>query len=198
MKFLTNDIDVDVKGLKYDSMSDDEFFNFCAENDGLRIERDSKKQIFVMAPAGYETGNLNSEIVTDLNLWNRKSKKGKVADSSAGFLLPDTSVLSPDASWTSNETLSSISKKQIKKFLPACPDFVIELKSPTDSVRYLKSKMLKWIQNGCKLAWLIIPEKEEAHIYRADGSIEIIKGFDKKLSGENILPRFELNLSILK
>lgn len=198
MKFLTNDIDVNVKGLKYDSMSDNEFFTFCAENDNLRIERDSNKQIFIMAPAGYETGNFNSEIVTDLNLWNRKFKKGKVADSSAGFLLPDTSVLSPDASWTSNERLSSISKKQIKKFLPACREFIIELKSPTDSVRYLKGKMLKWIENGCQLAWLIIPEKEEAHIYRADGSIEIIKGFNKKLSGENVLKSFELDLSILK
>jgi Uma2 family endonuclease len=198
MRFLTNDIDVDVKGLKYDSMSDNEFFNFCAENDNLRIERDSNRQIFIMAPAGYETGNFNSEIVTDLNLWNRKIKKGKVADSSAGFLLPDTSVLSPDASWTSNEALNLISKKQIKKFLPACPEFVIELKSPTDSVRYLKNKMLKWIENGCRLAWLIIPEKEEAHIYRANGSIEIVKGFDKKLSGENILTGFQLDLSILK
>jgi hypothetical protein len=72
------------------------------------------------------------------------------------------------------------------------------VKSQSDSLHYLKNKMLKWIENGCELAWLIIPEKEEAHIYRSNGSIEIIQGFDKKLSGENILPAFELDLSILK
>ena len=198
MKFLSNDIDIEVKGDRNDSMSDEEFFNFCVQNRDLRIERDCNKQIYIMAPTGFETSNFNADIVTDLNVWNRKKKKGKVSDSSGGFFLPDGSMLSPDASWTSNEKLSTVTKKQIKQFLPVCPNFIIELKSQSDSIRYLKNKMLKWIENGCELAWLIIPEKQEAHIYRSNGSIEIIKGFDKKISGENILPGFELNLSMLK
>ena len=198
MKFINSDIDIEVRGDKNDGMTDEEFFNFCVENRDLRIERDCNKQIYIMAPTGFETSNFKADIVTDLNSWNRKEKKGKVSDSSGGFSLPDSSVLSPDASWTSNEKISGVTKKQTKQFLPLCPEFIIELKSKSDSLRYLKNKMLKWIENGCELAWLIMPEKEEAHIYRADGSIEIVKGFDKKLSGKNVLPGFELDLSILK
>jgi len=198
MKILTNEIDIEVKGDKNDSMTDKEFFNFCVQNKELRIERDSNKQIYIIAPTGFEISNFNSDITAELIIWNRKVKKGKVSDSSGGFLLPDKSVLSPDASWTSNERFIGISKEQTKKFLPACPDFVIELKSPSDSIHYLKSKMLKWIENGCQLAWLIIPEKKETQIYRADGSIEIVKGFNRKISGEKVLAGFELDLSILK
>ena len=97
-----------------------------------------------------------------------------------------------------NDKWSRLSKNEKEQFPRICPDFVIDLKSKSDSLRNLKSKMLKWIENGCLLAWLIIPEKEEAHIYRADGSIEIVKGFNKKLSGEKVLTGFELDLSILK
>ena len=198
MKLSIENINIELNGTLSDHMSDDEFFHFCTENRDLRIERDCNQQIYIMAPTGFETSNFNSDINAELNFWNRKEKKGKVADSSGGFILPDSSVLSPDASWTNNEKISGVAKKQTKKFLPVCPDFVIELKSPTDSIRYLKSKMLKWIENGCELAWLINPEKQEAHIYRSNGSIEILQRFDRKLSGENVLPGFELDLNLLK
>jgi len=122
---------------------------------------------------------------------------GECFESSTGYTLPDNSVCSPDASWMPAAKWAAIPKKERQKHTNICPDFIIELKSKTDSIRYLKNKMLKWIENGCQLAWLIIPEKEEAHIYRVDGSIEIVKGFNKKLSGENILTLFTLDLRIL-
>ena len=198
MKFINSDIDIEVRGDKNDGMTDEEFFNFCVQNRDLRIERDENGQIFIMAPVNLEGGNQNGKIFGHLFAWNTIKQLGECFDSSTGYTLPDNSVRSPDASWMPIAKWIAIPKKERQKHTNVCPDFIIELKSKSDSLRYLKNKMLKWIENGCELAWLIIPEKEEAHIYRADGSIEIVKGFNKKLSGENILPGFELDLSILK
>ncbi len=198
MKVTIENININVTGNLSDDMSDEEFFHFCTQNRDLRIERDSNRQIYIMAPTGFETGGFNSDINAELNFWNRKNKNGKVFDSSTGFTLPDRAVFSPDAAWISNEKISKLTKEQRKIFAPVCPDFIVELKSKSDTIPELQNKMLKWIENGCALAWLLIPEKEEVHIYRGDGSIEIVKGFNKKLSGENILPGFQLDLSILK
>ena len=198
MIFSHEGIDIEVKGPFSDDMSDEEFFNFCIQNDNQRIERDHNRQIYIMAPTGFETGNFNSDINAELNFWNRKFKKGKVFDSSTGFTLSDSSIFSPDASWISNDRMLNLSKEEKKKFAHVCPNFIIELKSPSDTIIQLKNKMLKWMKNGCELAWLINPDKQEAHIYRSNGSIEILNGFDRKLSGENVLPGFELDLRLLK
>ena len=191
-------MDIEVKGDRNDEMTDEEFFNFCAQNRDLRIERDENGQIFIMAPVNVEGGNQNGTIFGELYLWNTLKKSGKCFDSSTGYTLADKSVRSPDASWMPLAKWNAIPKEERQKHSHICPNFVVELKSKSDSLHYLKNKMLKWIENGCELAWLIIPEKQEAHIYRSNGSIEIIQGFDKKLSGENILPGFELDLSMLK
>jgi Uma2 family endonuclease len=103
----------------------------------------------------------------------------------------------PDVSWIPLEKWDSLSSEQRKKFLPFCPDFVIERMSESDRLPLLKAKMIEWIENGCRLAWLIDPEKQTVHIYRADGSIEIRTSFEQPLSGEDVLPGFELDLTIL-
>ena len=197
MKVTIENINLEVNGILTDDMTEDEFFHFCNENRNLRIERDHTGQIYIMAPTSFETGSFNADITTELNLWNRKNRLGFVFDSSTGFTLSDKAVFSPDASWLSLEKASKLSENDKKKFAPVCPNFVIELKSKSDSTSQLQSKMLKWIENGCQLAWLINPEKEELLIYRSNGSIEIIKGFHNKLSGKNILPEFELDLQLL-
>lgn len=198
MKFQIENFTVNVKGSLHDDMTDEEFFNFCQQNRDLRMERDNNKQIFIMAPTGYYTGGLNSGIFGELYIWNRKFKMGKVFDSSTGFTLPDGAVFSPDAAWVSNDKDNMLTQKQKKKFAHVCPDFVIELKSPSDRLKALKSKMQKWIENGTQLAWLIDPETEKTFIYREDGSMAIVQGFTNKLSGENVLPGFELDLLMLQ
>jgi Uma2 family endonuclease len=198
MKLQIENFNADVKGFPHDDMSDEEFFNFCQQNHDLRLERDSNKQIYIMAPTGFYTGSFNSGIIGELYLWNRKSKKGKVFESNTGFTLPDGAVFSPDAAWVSNEKISLLTEEEKNKFAPVCPNFVIELKSPSDNLKQLKSKMLKWIENGASLGWLIDPGNKQVFIYRADNSISIIQGFNNKLSGENILPGFELDLQILQ
>lgn len=128
MKLIFEKADIDVKGSISDEMSENEFFNFCQQNENLRIERDEKGQIFIMAPTGSETGNINLRIATEIFLWNKTQKSGVAFDSSTGFTLPDNSVLSPDVSWMQSEKWNKISKKDKERFAHVCPDFVIELK----------------------------------------------------------------------
>ena len=178
-------------------MSDEELFEFCAVNKHLRIERDEHDQLIIMAPTGGETGNQHIEIATAINNWNKQSKLGKTFDSSTGFQLPDNSMRSPDVAWITIEKWNSLSAQQKERFLPFAPDFVVEVLSPTDHLQLAKEKMRKWIQNGSRLGWLIAPKNKQVLVYRTDESVSTIEGFDKKLSGEDVLPGFEFDLSVL-
>lgn len=181
------------------NLSDDEFFDFCQENDSLKFERDEKGNIIVMPNTGGETGIKNSEITTELTIWNRIERSGKVFDSSTAFRLPTSAVRSPDASWVSNERWNSLTENEKTKFPPLCPDFVVELMSENDNLKDARTKMQEqWIESGCRLGWLINPTTETVYIYRENGEVQIVEGFDKKLSGENVLQGFELDLKILK
>lgn len=180
------------------TFSDEELIKMCQENDGLKIERNEKGQIIIMPPTGFISGNLNSEVVIELGIWNRKKRLGLVADSSTGFNLPDGSMRSPDASWVSLELWQTVPEESKEKFPPICPEFVVELLSASDSLKELREKMQQtWITNGAKLAWLIDPKNQQTFIYRSNGSIEIVEGFDKTLSGENVLEGFEVDLKLL-
>jgi Uma2 family endonuclease len=178
--------------------TDEEFFKFCQENRNLRIERSKKGEIVIMSPSGSFTALINAKILAKLVFWSEQSEmKGVVFDSSAGFTLSDGSVFSPDVSWIENSRWNQLTIEEKEKFAPLCPDFVVELMSPSDNLKEAKGKMQDWMQNGCQLAWLIYPEKEEVWIYRSNGEVINVKGFDKKLSGEQILQGFELDLNIL-
>ena len=197
MKIVLNDIIFSVHGDISDSMSKEEFFNFCQQNEIARIERDENKQIIIQPPAYTYEGILRGEISGALATWNRKQDTGFCFDSSTGFTLPDGSVRSPDASWMSSEKWNNISEEEKQKFAQVCPDFVIELKSPLDNLKFLANKMYKWRENGWALAWLINPKNKTASIFRQNGSVEKVNGFHNILSGENVLPGFKLDLSIL-
>ncbi|NEO71748.1 Uma2 family endonuclease [Moorena sp. SIO3H5] len=187
-------------------MDDDQFFEFCQVNRDLRIERTLEREIIVMPPTGGETSDRNSDINFQLRLWNRQTKLGKVFESSCGFKLPNGADRSPDASWLKLERWESLSKEEAmqrglggfpherlhqdrKKFIPLCPDFVIELRSPSDRVKDLKNKMEEYMKNGARLGWLIEPNSRRVYIYRpgADGSqLEnpaTVKGDDSVLPG---------------
>lgn len=138
----------------------------------------------------------NSEINADVIIWNRQAKLGRVFDSSTAFDLPDGSTRSPDVAWVSHERWEALSEREQEKFPPLCPDFVIELLSSSDSLNATKTKMTDvWVANGCRLAWLIDPKTETTHIFCANGEIQIVQGFDKPLSGEDVLVGFALKLA---
>lgn len=129
-----------------------------------------------------------------LRLWAKKDKRGKSYDSSTGFKLPNGATISPDASWVLSERLEIFTAKQREKFLPLCPDFVLELRSASDSLKTTQNKMAEYIENGARLGWLIDPKNKQVHIYRANDEIEILEN-PQTVSGENILEKFELDLT---
>lgn len=178
------------------SMTDEEFLKFCMENPDLRIERNSNLEIIIMSPVTSLSGYHSGEIYGQLRDWNRKTGKGIVFDSSAGFTLPDRSVLSPGASWLSKEKWSKLSEQDKNKFAPVCPEFVMEVKSKTDSLEDLQRKMKVWVSNGVRLAWLVIPDEEAVYIFKPVGSMNKIQRV--KITGEGPVSGFELDLSALK
>ncbi|MEM9833729.1 MAG: Uma2 family endonuclease [Bacteroidota bacterium] len=186
-----------LRGRQMYQMTDEEFYRFCQDNRDLRIERNEHQEIIIMSPTGSLSGYLNNIISSQLYLWNQTAKLGKTFDSSTGFKLPDGSNRSPDAAWVSNKAWDQLSETEKRKFAPLCPEFVIELKSDTDDIEDLKKKMQMWLTNGCRLAWLIDPDEEKAYVYRPDRAVELAEGFDRTLSGEDVLPDFSLDLSLL-
>ena len=182
-----------------DEMSEDEFFYFCQQNSNLRIEREADKKIVIMEPIGNESGHYESEVNYQLKDWTRKSEdvKGITFSSATGFTMPTGAVKSPDASWLPLDKWLQLPATDRKKFTHVCPEFVAEVRSESDNLEDLKAKMLEWIENGVCLGWLIDPKTQTSYIYRANGSMDIVVGFDKKLSGEDVLKGFELDLSLL-
>lgn len=181
------------------SLDDDEFYEFCRQNDQLKIERDSEGTIYIMSNTGGTTGILNSIINYWLMHWHLSSKLGFVFDSSTAFRLPNTSVRSPDVAWVSGERWERLTKSEKTKFPPICPDFVIELRSANDDLKTIQKKIQdEWIENGCRLAWLIDSAAEVVYVYRGNGEVQIFSGFDHQLSGENVLPGLHFDLSKLK
>lgn len=178
--------------------SDDEFFRFCQENDLARIERMANHEIIIMPPAGFESSAASMSAAGLLFIWCRQHRQGRVLDSSVGYTLPDGAVLSPDASWVSPERLATVTAAQLQKYPPLCPDFIMEIKSPSDRIPTLQAKMAQWLANGVRLGFLIDTESEMAYVYAPGQPMQIVTGFDKKLSGESVLPGFLLHLRELK
>lgn len=181
---------------KSDRLTDDEFYAFCQANRHLRLERDETGQIIFQMPTNTRTGLQNADLILEIGLWNRKARTGLVADSSAGFTLPDTSVRAPDVSWISHARWNALSDEEQDKFAQICPDFVVELMSDKDEKYTLPAKMEKYLQNGVRLGWVIDPFKQQTTIYRPDAE-PAIKPFSEVLIGEDVLTGFELRLSDL-
>jgi Uma2 family endonuclease len=179
-----------------DRLTDDEFYDFCQANPSLRIEREADGQIIFEMPTNTKTGLRNADLVAEVVFWNRKAKSGLVADSSAGFTLPDSSVRAPDVSWISNERWDRLSANEQDKFAKVCPDFVIELMSDSDEKYTLPAKMEKYLQNGVRLGWVIDPFTQQTTIYRPDQQPDT-KPFADALSGEDVLVGFTLRLTDL-
>lgn len=178
-------------------MSDKEFMHFCSINKKHRIERDKYGNIIIMPPLSGKSGYREDEVIVEIKIWHRKISTGMAYGSNTGFILPNGATRSPDASWTSQERWNKLTDEEKDRFLPVVPDFVIEVRSKSDGLKQLKDKMEEWLENGVRLAWLIDPKNKTTYIYRANGTSDIVEGFDKKLSGEDVAVGFEFDLSLL-
>ena len=176
-------------------LTDEQFYRLCSMNRDLQFERNAQGKLIIMPPVGGVSGNREADLITEVNIWNRKTKLGKVFSSSTIFRLPNGGDRSPDVAWVKLERWESLTEEQQEKFPPICPDFVIELRSRTDSLKALQDKMQEYLDSGLRLGWLINPQDEEVEIYTCNKSMKLIK-FPTSLSGEDILPGFVLDLPI--
>jgi len=180
-------------------VSGDELFIVCETYPELNIERDVSGKIIVMSPVGNDSSHINFILSGVFYTWTSAHEHlGRGFDSSAGFTLPDGSMRSPDLAWMRMERWEKLPGHGRTRFAHICPDFVVELRSPTDTLQMLQTKMVAWMTNGCQLGWLIDPKKEKTYVYAPDKAPEEINGFHHKLSGGTLLPGFELDLLKLK
>lgn len=190
---MNSSVEVTLESL---DLSDEQFYQLCQSNRDLRFERNAQGDLMIMSPTGGETSDRNSEINFQLRLWNKQYKRGKVFESSGGFKLPDGADRSPDAAWIQSDRWNNLTAEQRQKFVPLCPDFVIELRSPSDKLTSLQKKMREYKKNGTCLGWLINRQDRQVEIYRQGREVEILHN-PKALSGEDVLPNFMLELKLI-
>jgi Uma2 family endonuclease len=179
--------------LDISTLNDDQFFQFCAVNKKLRIERTAEGKIIMMSPTGGETGRRNSEINWQLVYWAKQNGTGVVFDSNTEFRLPNGANRSPDASWVLRSRWEALPESEREKFPPLCPDFVLELLSPSDNLGETKLKMEEYLANGARLGWLIDPKSKRVFVY-TDAGVQILED-PRQLSGDPVLPGFRLDMS---
>ena len=175
-------------------MTQNQFFEFCQANRDLRIERTAEGDLLIMPPAGGETSHRNAGLTAVFYVWARRDGSGLVFDSSGAFKLPNGATRAPDVAWVRRSRWDALTAKERRGFAPLCPDFVLELRSPSDDVSTLQAKMEEFVANGARLGWLIDPTSRRVHIYRGDGSVEILED-PASVSGEATLPDFVLDLA---
>jgi Uma2 family endonuclease len=174
-------------------LTDEQFFKLCQQNELIRFERNADGTLVLMPLVGGLTSIRNANLTYQLGMWNRDDTLGIGFDSSTGFTLPNGAVRSPDASWLKRDRWDALTQEQKERFAPVCPDFVVELRSDTDCLKRLLSKMLEYRDNGARLGWLIDLETRKVEIYRPNQEVELLE-YPANLSGESVLPGFILNI----
>jgi Uma2 family endonuclease len=172
----------------------EQFKELIVANPDLRLERTAIGELIIMSPTGSSTGKRNTGIIGQLWQWNRQANLGVVFESSTGFHLPNGADRSPDASWVKLERWEALTEEQQEGFAPICPDFVVELRSPSDNMETLRTKMKEYMENGAILGWLIDRKKRLVEVYRQGQDVQVLNN-PINLSGETVLPGFVLDLT---
>lgn len=177
-------------------ITDEQFYQLCRTNPDVKFERSPTGELIVMSPTGGETGSYNSEINAEFVFWNRRTRLGKVFDSSTCFKLPRGGDRSPDVAWVALDRWNTLTREQQRKFPPLAPDFVLELLSPTDSLEKTQAKMQEYLNSGVKLGWLIDRDDRSVEVYRTHQPTEVLRE-PIQFSGEDVLPGFTLDLNMV-
>jgi len=177
-------------------MNDAQFFAFCQQNSDLRIERTAKGDLVIMPPTAGDTGNRNFKLAVQFGRWVEQDGSGEGFDSSTGFVLPNGATRSPDLAWALRSRLAALTPDQKQGFLPLCPDFVLELRSSSDSLSAAHDKMREYQENGARLGWLLDPANRRVHVYRPNTPVETHDD-PATVSGDPELPGFVLNVRAL-
>jgi Uma2 family endonuclease len=180
------------------NLTDEQFYQLCLANEAWTIELTATGELIIMPPTGGESGIRNADLNFQIVSWNRQTQLGYVFDSSTVFKLPNGAKRSPDLAWIKQERWNHLSTEDKRRFPPICPDFVIKLRSETDNLEPLRSKLLEYLENGIQLGWLIDPKTKQVEIYRPNQAVEIIDFSNTQnpltLSGESVLPGLVIDL----
>lgn len=174
-------------------LTDEQFWQICVANQDLKFERNAAGELIIMPPTGGTTGNRNSRLNQQLCNWADQDGTGLIFDSSTGFKLPNGANRSPDAAWVNKECWDALTTEQQDRFVPLCPDFVVEILSKSDSLKTTQAKMQEYVENGVRLGWLINRQLRKVEIYRPDQAVEVLDA-PQAISGESVLSGFSLNL----
>ncbi|MGF1604667.1 MAG: Uma2 family endonuclease [Thermosynechococcaceae cyanobacterium] len=185
---LTEPLTLNLKTVHF---SDEQFYQLCVNNPDLRVERNPQGGLILMPPVGGDSGNREMILGGELYLWNRQTGLGEVFSSSTIFKLPDGGDRSPDAAWIEQSRWDALTPDERAKFPPIAPDFVLELRSRTDSLSALQEKMQEYLDSGVRLGWLFNPQDQQVEIYRP-GQPKEVRSLPTILSGESVLPDFNL------
>ena len=176
------------------NLTDEQFYRLCQDNQDWQLERTAQGGLVIMPPVGGISGNREADFIIDLGIWNRQTGLGKVFSSATIFRLPNGGDRAPDAAWVSLPRWEALSREQQERFPPLCPDFVIELRSRTDSLAEIQAKMQEYLNSGLQLGWLINPQQQQVEIYHPTQPVAIVE-LPADLAGEDVLPGFSLSLS---
>lgn len=176
------------------ALTEEQFYDICRQNEGLRFEMTAQGDLIVMPPVGGLSGSRESDLNADVQIWNRRTGLGRVFSSSTVFQLPNGAKRSPDVAWIEQSRWDALSLEAQEKFPPLAPDFVIELRSRTDELTMLQAKMQEYLENGVWLGWLINPQDQQVEIYQPEQDVEV-RSLPTQLSGGAILPGFTLDLA---
>jgi Uma2 family endonuclease len=176
-------------------LDDDAFFRLCLANPDLRLERAADGSLIVMAPAGFGSSARNGRIFAQLWVWAQADGTGTLTDSSGAFILPSGATYAPDAAWTRNERVAALPADELERFPHLVPDFVVELRSPSDSLRQLQAKMVEYRDNGVRLGWLLDPASRTVWAYEAGRDEPNVLRDPTHVSADPVLPGFTLDLA---
>jgi Uma2 family endonuclease len=170
----------------------EEFEKLCQDNPELRLELTANGELITMVPVALESSEQNGDLFGEVWVWNRQTRLGRAFDSSGGFTLPNGAVKSPDVTWVGKPKADELPRGVT--FPELVPDFVIELRSQSDSLKTLREKMEEYRSNGVRLGWLINPQQQQVEIYRLGREVEILESLTT-LSGEDVLPGLAIDFS---
>jgi Uma2 family endonuclease len=174
-------------------LTPEQFYALCQANPDAKLERTATGELVVMSPTGGESGSRNRKLTQRLGNWSDQDGTGEAFDSSTMFQLPNGAFRSPDAAWVALSRWNALTPEERRTFPPLCPDFVVELRSDSDSLSSLQAKMQEYMANGARLGWLLDPQGQRVEIYR-QGQAKQVLAAPTQLSGEAVLPEFVLNL----
>ena len=174
-------------------LTDEQFYRLCQDNEDLRLELSAHGELIIMPGAGGKTGLRNAKITCQVTSWAQWSGTGLSFDSSTVFCLPNGAKRSPDTAWLRRERWNALTEEERESFVPLCPDFVLELRSATDSLMFLQDKMQEYIANGAQFGLLLDPKSKQAYVYRPDQPVERLDN-PQTIAGDPVLPGFVLDL----